>query len=53
MKNKAENKDENEIDDKDPVLSNPSLIIDWVNENLTWEDISASILASAMFDPFR
>lgn len=40
LKNKIEEKDENEIDDEDPMLKDPTLMINWVNENLDWDDIS-------------
>ena len=32
--------DENDIDDKDPALQDPQLMLDWINENLTWEQLS-------------
>jgi len=32
--------DENDIDDEDPALQDPQLMLDWINENLTWEQLS-------------
>jgi serine/threonine protein kinase len=31
---------QNDIDDEDPVLQDPQLMLDWINENLTWEQLS-------------
>ena len=28
------------VDDEDPVLNDPQLLLDWMNENLTWEQLS-------------
>lgn len=31
---------ENDVDDDDPILQDPQLLLDWIEENLTWEQIS-------------
>jgi len=40
LRNSILDRDENDIDDDDPVLLDPNLIIEWIDENLTWEQLS-------------
>ncbi len=40
LRNAMLDRDENDIDDDDPVLQDPQLILDWIDENLTWEQLS-------------
>jgi hypothetical protein len=40
LRNVVLNKDENDVDDDDPVLNDPQLLLDWVNENLSWDQLS-------------
>jgi len=40
LRNAMLDRDDNDIDDDDPVLQNPELILDWIEENLTWEQLS-------------
>ena len=40
LRNVLLDKDENEVDDDDPILNDPQLLLDWVNENLTWDQLS-------------
>ena len=40
LRNAMLDKDENDVDDEDPVLNDTQLLLDWMNENLTWEQLS-------------
>ena len=40
IRNSFLDKDENDVDDDDPVLQDHNLLIQWVEENLTWEQLS-------------
>ena len=40
LRNAMLDRDENDIDDDDPILNDPQLILDWIEENLTWEQLS-------------
>ena len=40
LRNAMLDRDENDIDDDDPVLQDPQLILDWIDENLSWEQLS-------------
>jgi hypothetical protein len=40
LRNVLLDKDENDVDDDDPVLTDTDLLIDWVNENLSWDQLS-------------
>jgi len=40
LRNAMLDRDENDIDDNDPVLQDHQLILDWIDENLTWEQLS-------------
>lgn len=40
LRNAMLDRDENDVDDDDPVLKDPQLIVDWIDENLTWEQLS-------------
>ena len=40
LRNAMLDRDENDIDDDDPLLQDPQLILDWIDENLTWEQLS-------------
>jgi len=40
LRNAMLDHDENDIDDDDPVLQDPNLILSWIEENLTWEQLS-------------
>jgi len=40
LRNAMLDRDENDVDDDDPVLQDPELILNWIEENLTWEQLS-------------
>ncbi len=40
LRNAMLDRDENDVDDDDPILQDPQLILNWIDENLTWEQLS-------------
>ena len=40
LRNMMLERDENDLDEEDPVTQNPELLIEWINENMTWEQLS-------------
>jgi hypothetical protein len=40
LRNVILDKDENDVDDDDPILNDPQLLLDWIDENLDWEQLS-------------
>jgi hypothetical protein len=40
LRNAMLDRDENDVDSDDPILHNPQLILDWIEENLTWDQLS-------------
>ena len=40
LRNAMLDRDENDVDDDDPILNDSKLLLDWVDENLTWEQLS-------------
>jgi hypothetical protein len=40
LRNVILDRDENDVDDDDPVLNDSQLLLDWIDENLDWEQLS-------------
>lgn len=40
IRNSFLDRDENDVDDDDPILNDHELLIQWVEENLTWDQLS-------------
>ena len=40
IRNSFLDRDENDVDDDDPILNDAELLIAWVDENLTWDQLS-------------
>jgi hypothetical protein len=40
LRNAMLDRDENDVDSDDPILHNPQLILDWIEENLSWDQLS-------------
>jgi hypothetical protein len=40
LRNVILEKDENDVDDDDPILNDSQLLLDWINENLDWDQLS-------------
>jgi hypothetical protein len=40
LRNAMFDRDENDVDEDDPILNDPQLLLDWVDENLTWDQLS-------------
>lgn len=40
LRNVMLDKGENDVDDDDPILNDPQLLLNWIDENLTWDQLS-------------
>lgn len=40
LRNAMFDRDENDVDEDDPILNDSQLLLDWVDENLTWDQLS-------------